>query len=314
MNKISPLDIRVAVLAHPLVSREESESAVNLTKPVYAYMGDERIVSLFQNSPKPRTQLDGSNVPLILRKVRLAVLRAIAVIGDWLKPKEQSKVLEEVSPPRRLYVPRLPHPPFQTTKPARFFWHPAYIAPKDEYAPSCLISEAKEEGASVVFNSSEICNYASHALSKKGILRQDHQGFVYLELPDDFITHISPLIQDRGSEAVPLYCLEPSPAHIPVILPHEWAQKKGWGELKGLEESFPFEIMRLCSLKPKAWPGVEKVYFFEIESKALEEVRERSLLPPLIRSHKFHVAIAFKKAMEKPAVETFRLNVSCFAA
>ncbi len=267
MNKISPLDIRVAVLVYPLVSKEDTLSATPLGKPVAPYSGDERMISLFQNSPKARFELDRSNVPLILRKGQLVIFRVFEILKVLFREKERSTILDEVYPPRQLWVPKLPHPPFQTSKPPRFFWHPAYISPKDEYAPSCLMSEAKEDRPKAVFNSFPICDYARKALPKKGVLRQDHEGFVYLELPDRFVTDIFPLIRGQHCEAVPLSSLEPSPAHIPVILPHEWDKIKGWGEIDELEKAFSFDIVQLVSLKPKRWPQIETVYFFEIESQ-----------------------------------------------
>jgi hypothetical protein len=317
MNKISSLDIRVAVLAHPHVVKEGQEVFSSFQKPVVPYSGDERIVSLFQSRPKPHIEPTPSKTPLFLRKGQLAVIRFFGILKTLLEQHEKGNLLLDIFPPRQLLVPSLPHPPFQAVKPPRFFWHPAYISPLDEYAPSCLMSETKEEMPSIVYNSASVCAYVRNALPQKGILRQDHEGFVYLELPDHFITDIFPLIHDQECEAISLHYLDPSPAHIPVILPHEWAQRKGWGEIKELETTFSFEITRLFSLKPIRWPGIEKVYCLSIQSPQLENYRERHLLPSRIRGHDFHVAIAFKKAAEKRSEtpkETFRLNVSCFAA
>ncbi len=145
MNKMSPLDIRIAVLAYPLVSRDEMGSSAFAHRPIAAYSGDERIVSLFQNSPKPRIEQSKSKVPPLFRKGQYALIRVLEILKTILEIKEPSKVLSDIAPPRRLLVPELPHPPFRAVKPPRFFWHPAYTAPKDEYAPSCLMSEAKED-------------------------------------------------------------------------------------------------------------------------------------------------------------------------
>ncbi len=315
MNKISPLDIRVAVLAHPLVAKEDSASATFFLKPIAPYTGDERIVSLFQNSPKPSIELNLSKIPPLLRKGQLVLLRVFEILRTLLEKKEKSTVLDHIAPPRMLFVPQLPHPPFLTAKPPRFFWHPAYILPSDEYAPSGLMAEAKEAAPVATPFSAVICAHIRRALPKKGILKQDSDGFVYLELPDEFITDLFPLIHDRECEAVPLYQIEPSPAHIAVVLPDEWSQKKGWGDIKEIDESFSFEVKGLNSLRPQRWPGVEKVYFLEIASPSLDRLRERLLLPSRIRGHAFHVAIAFKKANAAlPQKETYRLNVSCFAA
>jgi hypothetical protein len=314
MNKISPLDIRVAVLAHPFVIKEDAVYAPYISKSVSLYQGDERIVSVYQNSPKPIVELNPLGIPPLLRKAQLVIFRVFEILRTLLDQKEKSTVLEDVALPRRLLVPQLPYPPFRTARPSRFFWHPAYVPPSDGYAPSCLMAETREAAPAPVANSAIISAYARQALPRKGVLRQGQDGYVYLELPDTFITEIYPLIQDKECEAVSIFQIDPSPAHIPVILPHEWSQKKGWGEIKELEETFHFEVKRLESLRPTRWPGVENVYFFEISSPELERFRERLLLPSRIRGHEFHVAIAIRKSERAGPLETFRLNVSCFAA
>jgi hypothetical protein len=293
MQATSPLDIRIAVLVHPLVIKEDQLYPAQLGARGICYTRS-------QTWNLNRIKVPGFN------NCKLFNIRNM-----------ESTVFTDIAPPRQLLVPQLPHPSFQTVKPPRFFWHSADISPNDPYVPSCLMLEAQEEMPVPVYNSASICAYARYKLPKKGILRQDRKGFVYLELPDNFITEIFPLLNDQESEAIPLYYLEPSPAHIPIILPQEWAQIKGWGELKRVENSFAFEITHLFSLKPKRWPGIERVYFFEIKSSELEDFRERHLLPSRIHGHAFHVVIAFKKAAKKstdPPKEVFRLNVSCFAA
>ncbi len=315
MNKISPLDIRVAVLAHPFVIKEDAVYVPNFFKPVSLYQGDERIVSVFQNSPKPTVELNPLGIPPLLRKAQLMIFRVFEILKTILDHKEKSTVLEDVAPPRRLLIPQLPHPPFRVARPPRFFWHPAYAPPTDGYAPSCLMAETREAMPVPVSNSAMISAYARQALPRKGVLRQGQDGYVYLELSDDFINDIYPLIRDKGCEALSIFQIDPSPAHIPVILPHEWAQKKGWGEIKELEEEFHFEVKSLESLRPCRLPDVANFYYFEISSPELEQFRERLLLPSRIRGHEFHIAIAFRKS-EGAATpqETFRLNVSCFAA
>jgi hypothetical protein len=280
--------------------------------------GTERIISLFQNSPKAPIEPTPSRLHPVVRKGQFLLLRLSEIFKALFQLKDKSTLLNDISPPRRLLVPQLPDPRFHSHQPPRFFWHPAYEPPKDEYAPSCLMSETKEDLPSIVYNSEKMCAHAKGTLPQTGILRQASDGFVYLELPDAFIVDLFPLISDQQSETVPLYLLEPSPAHIPVILPHEWEQKKGWGEIERLDMCISFEIKTLCSLCPKRWPGVEKVYFLTVHSRELEELRENHLLPSRIRGHDFHVAIAVKRtaAGQAPSAqkELFRLNVSCFAA
>ena len=318
INKLSSLDIRIAVLAYPLVAKEGTDILPFGRKMTIPLEPQERVVSLFQNSPKAAIEPTPSKLPPLVRKGQFLLLRMQTMLKIIFLSKEKSTVLSNLLPPRKLLVPQLPHPPFQSHRPPRFFWHPAYEPPEDAYTPSCLMSDTKESPPTTVYHSSDICAYAKRAFPLEGILRKDKDGFVYLELTDAFILDLFPLINDHTSEMVPLHLVEPSPAHIPVILPHEWAQCKGWGEIEELGMSIFFEIKNLCSLCPKRWPGVEKVYFLTIQCLTLEELRAHHLLPSRIRGHDFHVAIAVQRTTAPHArsdpKETFRLNVSCFAA
>lgn len=315
MNKVSSLDIRVAVLACSFVPKELETDAPKEFTPVLPRHTDERIVSLFLNCPKATVELPTSKIPLAFRRGRFFLVKIIEILKTLLQEKQSSNVLAEIFSDRGLSIPQLPHPPFISCKPPRFFWHPAY-QPCDEYSPDCLISETKEATPVTVFDSIAICTHARHVLPKEGVLRQDESGFVYLELSPFFITTFFPRLQDQDPAAASFQEFEPSPAHVPVILPHEWTQKKGWGEIAELEKAFSFDIVKLCSIKPKNWPGIERVYFLELSSPALRQLRESHLLPSLIRGHPFHVAIACKKAnpAAKASPGIFRLNVSCHAA
>lgn len=311
MNKILSLDIQFAAFT-PLLFKEERDSILMKATPRLSRLSDERIAFLFHNSPKVHIAPSTPSP----RKEPFSLIKFVEIFKALFHEQEKSNIHSEIFAPQPLSVPQLPSPPFQISSPAHFFWHPASNRIKEEYAPACLMSESKEGLPKVAPHSEKICRHARQILSQKGILRQDSHGLIYLELPDSFITELVPLICDAACENVPLYHLKPSPAHVPVILADEWSSKKGWGEILELEETFSFEIQQLCTLKPNGWPHAEKIYFFSLKSPELEKFRERRLLPPLIRGHAFHVAIAYKKApiASQPAPETYRLNVSCYAA
>lgn len=318
MKTVPPLNIRIAIIAHTFVSKEELRIPLFTKKPIIPFRGDERIVSLYSKSLKPQIKQPNSKLAYLIRKSEYGLVHILKLLKSLIETDKPLQPTQEIAPLKHLLVPQLPHPPFCTSKPSRFFWHPAYSPSKDEYAPSCLISETKEAVASTVFNSPYICTYARCTLSQKGILRQDQDGFIYLQLSNTYITELMPLIPDEKSQAISFNQPEPSIAHIPVILPHEAKEKKGWVDTQDLKKTFSFKINKLCSIRPLQWPGIEKVYFLSISSPELERFRERCLLPSLIRGHEFHIAIAYNKKMqgaESPTQkETFRLNVSCFAA
>lgn len=270
MNKITPLDFRQTVYSYP------QEKVSSYRYSVVPFQFNEKVVSLFQSSPKVRL---GPVLPRILRKGQIALFKVLEALRAAIEVKEIFNVFDEICPPRALYSPQLPHPPFRAVKPPRFFWHQDLESSNHEYAPPCLMSETPENGAVLI--------KSLPRQAKKGTLRQDDAGYVYLEL---------------------------SEGHIPVILTQEWEQKKGLGPIKELGDALSVEMKGLYSQRPKSWPGVVKVYFLRIHSSQLEAFREKYLLPSRIRGHDFHAVVDFKPGHAPEQKETFRLNVSCFAA
>lgn len=326
MHRISPLAIRIAVLTHPFVNKDEKKcsSSPFFPHPIAAEQlssgFDRGIVLLFQNTPKTRIERSKSHLPALLRtvfrKVQSIRFHLSEIVKALLQTKADSDVLFEVAPPRMLLTPSLPHPPFCTKAPLRFFWTSASHINQDEYAPACLMAEAKEEAVKTVPGGQAICALARQALPQKGTLQQNSQGFVYLALSDAFITQLASLIKAQGYEPLTLLSSDPTPAHIPVMTPREMAQKKGWFELKNPAMEIPFKIQRLYSLQTKRWPGAEKVLFLEIHSLELEKLREDCLLHSRLRGYPFYAVIGALRQKAQPSLDAglFRLNVSCFAA
>lgn len=315
MNKISPIDIRVAVLTHPLMnsgkrSAIQDQRGLSSIAPLGPSPSLNRVGEIFHTKPKSTFEIPASKRPPLLRKGEFFLINMIESIKflytEWAHEEEW-----EPYPTHQLQAPSLPYPSFTAHLPARYFWHPAASAPKDEYAPACLMSDTKEAIPQLQACSPAICK---QALPQKGVLRKDGQGFVYLELPSDLINQTFPLLNDPKAEAVCYQHVAPSAPHIPVMTPKDYLRSQRWGEIQELDQEFSFEITGCYSLEPNRFPGIEKVYFLKVKSRELEALREKYNLTKRILSHDFHIVIATQKQEEKKAPETFRLNVSCFAA
>jgi len=327
MNKVSPLDIRIVVATHPLVSnttatkKAPSSAAIrsSLSSAVLSLPLAARIQSLFRTKPKP--SLDYSSTPLaqaLLKKGRSYLISIIEILNDKLEKLINPSFRFEVTP-RVLHVPQLPEPPFRTAPPARFFWHEGLPIPEDTYAPPCLLAERKERMPIAVEKDAAICAAAQSLLDGKGVLQQANDGFVYLEVSGNFINALLPLLKEVPVCRLPFEAEPNYPqAHIAVILPKEAKAKEGWGRIKELGEEFSFMIEKCYSLKPALWPEMERVYFLTINSQDLERLRESYLLPSKINAHDFQLAFAAQEAEIPRHYEerkmTYRLNVSCYAA
>ena len=126
----------------------------------------------------------------------------------------------------------------------------------------------------------------------KGVLRQNGQGLVYLDIDNRFVSMMIPYLQASGLEKPPYFHLfgAPGGAHAPVIPAREIAFQY-LGAIEQVGEEFSFEIEGLYSLEPTSWPEVEEVWFFKLHSEGLENVRRRYFLPAV---HPFHIAVAVK--------------------
>jgi len=139
----------------------------------------------------------------------------------------------------------------------------------------------------------------------QGVLRKTRQGFVYLDIGDQFITALTPHLRTPGLIRPPYFNLHIAPegAHIPVISKRE-------GDFHYLDNipevgtSCSFVIEGLYSAKPDTWPEVEEVWFFTVTSPELEKLRSRYFLTALPNGHAFHIVVAVKP--RKPSIHAAR--------
>jgi len=209
----------------------------------------------------------------------------------------------ETSPwarPRLLQVPKLPDPAFSIPPPRSHF------APESgQTADLPLIPDMKENDPRPVANGNAIVAYAQTALPQKGMLRQDKDGSVYLEVSPKYHREILPLLHEDG--------IDPGPLKIAVVLAEEWQEKQGWGEIKEIGKTFSFTLSGLYCLKPLFWPQTEQVWFFSLHCPALQQLRQKHLLAGM---RPLYLTLASRKEKRRRPEEKklFRINVSCYAA
>lgn len=153
----------------------------------------------------------------------------------------------------------------------------------------------------------------------KGVLRQNEQGLVYLDIDNRFIAMMLPYLTMAGLVRPPYFNLfgAPNGAHAPVISARE-AGFQYLADIEQIGEEFSFEIEGLFSMEPISWPEVEQVWFFQLRSEGLENFRRRHFLPSLPGGHPFHIAVAVKPhvgAADLPrALPLMRINTAFIAA
>jgi hypothetical protein len=152
-----------------------------------------------------------------------------------------------------------------------------------------------------------------------GQLRQNKQGFIYLDVNNQFINAMLPHLRTEGLTRPPYFNLfiAPEGAHVPIISKRE-ADFHYLDEIKELGQSFSFVIEGLYSSKPDTWPEVEEVWFLKVQSPELEALRQRYFLTTLPNGHDFHIAVAVKprskSILTKRPAPIMRINPGFFAA
>ncbi len=151
----------------------------------------------------------------------------------------------------------------------------------------------------------------------KGILKQNKQGLVFLDVDNRFISSLLPYLKAYGLVRPPYFNIFASPdgAHVPVI-PGREVDFHYLTEIAELDREFSFEIEGLYSMEPTAWPEVEQVWFFKVHSPELEKLRRKYFLPSLPGGHSFHIAIAIKpRLLANPTSQpVMRINTAFLVA
>lgn len=136
-------------------------------------------------------------------------------------------------------------------------------------------------------------------LPASGTLKQKENGFIYLDVSNDFITEIIPLLDHEG-------IIRPRPtasrsmgAHISVF--HE--QEQVVPEELGM--NFNFAVKDIRSFTMHTRDGLKKLWVIAIESQELEDLRQKYGLKPLLKGYSFHITLG--KQMPS-APEGWQLN------
>ena len=134
--------------------------------------------------------------------------------------------------------------------------------------------------------------WAESHLPQSGILKEEHRGFVYLKVDDDYIEHLFQMLENTQYEKPPYFRRSDSPgAHISVFYTDE---RNRTGAIKELGQTYSFKIIGFAEVPEKT----HEYIVLQVESPQLEQLREKYGASPLLKGHKFHITIAKKKARQ----------------
>ncbi len=141
---------------------------------------------------------------------------------------------------------------------------------------------------------SSIISYISSVLPVAGTLQQTPDGFVYLDIANEYITSIIPFFNDPSIDKPPYFDKDfKGGAHIAVASSYE--EKKLYASLP-LGEVFSFSVTG-CFKSTLMYDIRNKyVWYLTISSDELQGIRRSIGLSPLPDGETFYITLAYKKA------------------
>ena len=124
-----------------------------------------------------------------------------------------------------------------------------------------------------------------------GTLKKTSDGFYYLKVDDQLVFGAMKLIDDPKAKRPPYFKKNAGDvgAHISVIMSDETPNNN----VREVGNEFRFTWGEVKSVKPDDWDEVKKVYFIEVKSKQLSDLRQKYGLSRKINSTEdFHITFA----------------------
>ena len=118
-------------------------------------------------------------------------------------------------------------------------------------------------------------------IEQKGILKQRDNGYLYLEVSDNFIAEAIPLIVAPGKIIPPRHYTSKKGigAHISVMDENEVISNEIW-EIQEVGQEFTFKVMELRTVKLNRENKMKKLWLLVVDAPQLEELRKSYGLSP----------------------------------
>lgn len=122
-----------------------------------------------------------------------------------------------------------------------------------------------------------------------GILRENTDGFIYVDVDDNYIHELIHFIEGEGYQEPPYFGgSELVGAHISVV----YANEERMGSLAEEGQIIHFTPRECRVVHPPHWNGVEDVYLIEVDAPELDLIRAKYGLPKV--EFGYHITIGIK--------------------
>lgn len=126
-----------------------------------------------------------------------------------------------------------------------------------------------------------------------GVLKQKDNGYLYVEVSNDYIGQLLPLIQAQGRLVPPRHYASKKGigAHISVMYENERIAQEIWN-ISEIGQTFSFTVKELRTVKLSRDGKMRKLWLIAVEAPALERLREKYGLTSRLKGHDFHITLA----------------------
>jgi len=122
-------------------------------------------------------------------------------------------------------------------------------------------------------------------IPNQGILKQKENGFVYLDVSNEFITAVVPLLDHEGLLRARPTASRSIGAHISVFHEQENVTPDELGDV------FFFEAKEIRSFTLHTRDGLKKLWVIAVNSPELENLREKYGLAPKLKGYDYHITL-----------------------
>ncbi len=126
-------------------------------------------------------------------------------------------------------------------------------------------------------------------LPLSGTLKQEQNGFTYVDLDDRYIHELIQILPIDGFEKPPYFGPGLIGAHITVVMPDEWINIP---EIEECDQEFYFTLKACEIVHPLNWADVSEIFLITLDAPAFARLREKYGLQPF--PFDFHVTIGVK--------------------
>lgn len=153
---------------------------------------------------------------------------------------------------------------------------------------------------------------ATASLDHQGVLKQKDNGYLYVEVPNEYISLLLPLIDCDGRLVPPRHYTSKKGigAHISVMYENERIDNEIWN-IDEMGEVFTFDVKELRTVKLTRDNKMKKLWLLALEAPELEKLREAYGLSNKLKGHDFHITLAYQlptaQAKDADAVLELRL-------